>query len=43
MVVLRAVSLRVAGFASTSRAKEIMNLEGLSRWMPGSTAGYDER
>jgi phosphonate transport system substrate-binding protein len=22
--------------------KQIMNLEGLSRWVPGSTAGYDE-
>jgi phosphonate transport system substrate-binding protein len=24
------------------RWKQIMNLEGLTRWMPGSTAGYDE-
>jgi ABC-type phosphate/phosphonate transport system substrate-binding protein len=22
--------------------KQIMNLEGLTRWMPGSTEGYDE-
>jgi hypothetical protein len=22
--------------------KQVMNLEGLTRWMPGSTAGYDE-
>ena len=25
-----------------SRWKQVMNLEGLTRWMPGSTAGYDE-
>ncbi len=24
------------------RWKQVMNLEGLTRWMPGSTAGYDE-
>jgi len=24
------------------RWKRVMNLEGLNRWMPGSTAGYDE-
>jgi phosphonate transport system substrate-binding protein len=24
------------------RWKPVMNLEGLTRWMPGSTAGYDE-
>jgi phosphonate transport system substrate-binding protein len=22
--------------------KQVMNLEGLTRWMPGSTEGYDE-
>ena len=25
-----------------SRWKQVMNLEGLTRWMPGSTTGYDE-
>ena len=24
------------------RWKQVMNLEGLTRWLPGSTAGYDE-
>ncbi len=24
------------------RRKQVMNLEGLTRWLPGSTAGYDE-
>ncbi len=24
------------------RWKQVMNLEGMTRWMPGSTAGYDE-
>jgi phosphonate transport system substrate-binding protein len=27
---------------SDPKWKQIMNLEGLTRWMPGSTAGYDE-
>jgi hypothetical protein len=27
---------------SDPKWKQIMNLEGLTRWMPGSTEGYEE-